>query len=96
LEGFIILSAKILALKFKLVAIYIDLCYKVYHINGIHIADLYLNEHSDNGTIRLYELLLVLLGSCHDPYAGPCNCRYKVSALEALEKPMLNEDEDKV
>jgi hypothetical protein len=95
-EGFIILSAKISALKFELVATYIDSCYKVYHINGMHTADLYLDGHSDDGTIRLHELLLVLLGSCHDPYAGPCNCRYEVSALEASEKPMLDEDEDKV
>jgi hypothetical protein len=70
-------------------------CYKVYHINGMHTADLCVDWHPNDETIRLHELLLVLLGSCHDPYAETCNCRYEVSALDASEEPLLDEDEDK-
>jgi hypothetical protein len=95
LEGFITISAKISALKFELEDTKIGPCYKVYHINGMHIADICLDWWND-GAIGPHELLLVLLGSCHDSYAEPCNCRYEISSLKASEEPMLDEDEDKV
>lgn len=90
-SGFLVLSAKMTALKSDLVVADGN-CYRVWqgHIEGTPVVDLCLDWTSDDEIICEHELLLVLLGSCRDSKAEYCT----FDASEALDIPMLDGDEN--
>lgn len=94
-SGFIVLSVKVSPLQFALTKTEPEIfTYKVWQcdIDGTPAADFLLDWNSNDRAICHHELLLVLLSSCHDTEAKPCDSGSGRGIFTTSERSISDED----